>query len=231
LERADLTLATDTYYPFAVAQYTPAMVSPVGQRKTYWWMIGQLGKRMGIDFFPGLDVETADDDIVMARIAQNAPVGFKDIQANMLTMQAPNIGWATRYVDAKIGGWRLAPSLMLEQLETLEEPAPLVLIPRRQKYHENSKMLELRDKPCIFVSPADAQARGLADGATVEVRTVNGSIAGTMKIDATLRPGAMTVPHGWSGQYNVNRLTGTKDVDPVSGMVRYSGLAASLHPA
>jgi anaerobic selenocysteine-containing dehydrogenase len=230
LERADLTLATDTYYPYAIAQYTPAMVKPVGQRKSYWWMIGQIGKRMGVDFFPGVDVDTATDDDLLAVIAQNASLPFKDIQANMLTKQPPNIGWVERYVDAKIGGWRLAPSLMIEQLRTLEEPAPLVLIPRRQKYHENSKLLELRDAPCIFVSPSDAAAAGLKDGATVQVRSSSGMLQGVMKIDPTLRQGAMNVPHGWSGQYNVNRLTGTTDVDPVSGMVRYSGLAVSLHP-
>ena len=230
LERADLTLATDTYYPYYITQYTPAMVAPVGQRKTYWWMIGQLGKRMGVDFFPGIDVDTATEDDVLAVIAKNAPIGFNEIRSNMLTMNPPQIGWVERYVDEKIGGWRLAPSLMLEQLESLEEPAPLVLIPRRQKYHENSKMLELRDKPCIFVNPVDAKAAGLKDGATIQVRSVNGYVQGTMKVDSSLRSGAITVPHGWSGQNNVNRLTGTTDVDPVSGMVRYSGLPVTLHP-
>jgi hypothetical protein len=36
------------------------------------------------------------------------------------------------------------------------------------------------------------------------------------------------VPHGWSDEINVNRLTGTQDVDSISGMVRYSGLPVSL---
>jgi anaerobic selenocysteine-containing dehydrogenase len=231
LERADLTFATDMCYPAWIAtQYTPAMVEPVGQRKAYWWMIGQLGRRMDIDFIPGIDPDTATDDDVLRVIAGKAPMSFEDIRSNRLTVAGPaKIGWLERYVDTKIGGWRLAPSLLVEQLGKLEGPAPLVLIPRRQKYHENSKFLELRDKPCIFVSPADAEAAALKDGATIEVRSPRGSLRGVMKIDPTLRAGAMTVPHGWSGQYNVNRLTDTKHVDSLTGMLRFSGLPVSLH--
>ena len=230
LERADLSYATDFFAPTMAAQYTPAMVAPVGGCKAYWWMFGQLGKRMGIDFFPGINIDTATDDDVLAFIMSKTKISFQDIRSKLLITEPPQIGWLERYVDQKIGGWRLAPSPLVDQLKTMQEPASLVLIPRRQKYHQNARLLDLRDKPCIFVSRGDAEAAGLKNGATIEVRSRHGSLQGVMKIDPTLRPGAMTVPHGWSGQYNVNRLTGTDDVDPLTGMVCYSGLPVSLHP-
>ena len=105
----------------------------------------------------------------------------------------------------------------------------LVLIPRRQRYHENSKMLDLRDRPQIFVNPEDAADAGVADGTMVEVRSANGFVHGVVKIDGTLRQGALNVPHGWSDEFNVNRLTGTREVDPLTGMVLYSGLQVTLH--
>ncbi len=62
LERADMTYVTDTSFPMLVSQYTPAVIEPIGQRKAFWWIVGQLGKRMGLDFFPGFDLESGTDD-------------------------------------------------------------------------------------------------------------------------------------------------------------------------
>ncbi|MCB2074024.1 MAG: molybdopterin-dependent oxidoreductase [Novosphingobium sp.] len=233
LERADMTYVTDMYFPVISTQYTPAMVEPVGDRKAYWWVLGQLGKRMGVDFFPGLDVDTATDDTVMAYITRDSELDFEQLRSARHVSRPPVFGWVQRYVDEKIGGWRLAPSPLLEQLEGLgalegAEPAAFTLIPRRQRYHENSKMLDLRDKPYVYLNEADAQTVGVAEGAKVRVSNANGSVERFVKIDDTLRRGAINVPHGWSDEINVNRLTGTQDVDSISGMVRYSGLPVSL---
>jgi len=51
-----------------------------------------------------------------------------------------------------------------------------------------------------------------------------------VKYDTTLRKGVVNVPHGWSYEMNVNRLTGSREVDNLTGMVRYSGLEVTLHP-
>jgi hypothetical protein len=45
-----------------------------------------------------------------------------------------------------------------------------------------------------------------------------------------MRRGAVSIPHGHRDA-NVNRLTSKDDIDVVTGMVRYSGIAVSLHPA
>jgi anaerobic selenocysteine-containing dehydrogenase len=234
LERSDMTFVTDSAFPLMVAQYTPAVVEPLGQRKPYWWIVGQLGKRMGIDFFPGLDIDTADDDAVMEYLLTHSEVDFAELKAKRLLIEPHVIGWAQRHVDAKIGGWRMAPQPLVDQLSELEAkenvqgPGTLILIPRRQKYHENSKLLELRDEPLVIMHSTDARAAGVVEGAMVEVRSVNGTVRRVMKIDDTLRPGCINVPHGWSDELNVNRLTGTRDVDSLTGMVVYSGLEVSV---
>jgi len=233
LERSDLTYVTDMYFPDISTQYTPAMVKPVGDRKAYWWVIGQLGKRMGIDFFPGLDVDTADDDTVMAYITKDTQLDFEELRSGRIYSRGPVFGWVQEYVDKKIGGWRLSPPPLLEQLAQLGEaestaPGDFTVIPRRQRYHENSKMLELRDKPYVYLTEADARKVGVADGAKLRVSTVNGTIERFAKFDETLRVGVINVPHGWSDEINVNNLTGTRDVDSISGMVRYSGFEVRL---
>jgi len=235
LERADMTYVTDSSFPLMVTQYTPAMVAPIGQRKAYWWVVGQLGKRMGLDFFPGLDLDTASDDAFLEYILKSSETDFAEIREKRLIVDQPVIGWVQRFVDEKVGGWRLAPRLLAEQLADLEkrecvaEHGALILIPRRQKFHENSRMTDLRDPPQVFMTSGDALAAGIAEGAMVRVRSATGELQRPLKIDDTLRPGCINVPHGWSDEMNVNRLTSTtKEVDPLTGMLLYSGLEVSV---
>jgi hypothetical protein len=49
-------------------------------------------------------------------------------------------------------------------------------------------------------------------------------------IDDSIWHGAVSIPHGHH-EANVNRLTNKDDIDVATGMVRYSGIAVSLHPA
>ena len=50
-------------------------------------------------------------------------------------------------------------------------------------------------------------------------------------VDAAIRRGVVSVPHGF-GAPNVNALTSTThDVDPLTGMVLLSGLPVALSPA
>ena len=228
-ERADLSLGTDTLYPCVAAQFSPPAVKPVGARKGQWWMGAQIAKRLGIDLIPGIDPDTATDEDVMALVASQSRGSLDEIKKNILAIDAQvEIGWLQKYVDEKIGGWRLAPQPLVDQLGKMEPPAPLVLIPRRQRNHANSRFLHMGDMPCILLNAEDTAEAGLNDGDLVIVRSQNGSLTGVTRIDPTLIRGVMTVPHGWAGEHNVNLLTGTMDVDPLTGMPRYSGLPVTL---
>ncbi len=62
------------------------------------------------------------------------------------------------------------------------------------------------------------------------VRSEHGELTGVAKVDASVRRGAVSVPHGHAGA-NVNRLTSKDDIDLVTGMTRYSGWpSASTRP-
>jgi predicted molibdopterin-dependent oxidoreductase YjgC len=63
----------------------------------------------------------------------------------------------------------------------------------------------------------------------VRVRSPSGQVERHLKIDDTLRPGCINIPHGWSDEMNVNRLTSTtREVDPLTGMLLYSGLEVAV---
>jgi len=104
-----------------------------------------------------------------------------------------------------------------------------VLVPRRQGRHLNSQLDFLGETVDVIVHPDDAAAAGVTNGQRVVVRSARGELAGIAKVDAAVRAGTVSVPHGHQ-HANVNRLTDDQDIDATTGMAHYSGLAVSLHP-
>jgi anaerobic selenocysteine-containing dehydrogenase len=94
----------------------------------------------------------------------------------------------------------------------------------------NSQLEFLGEAAEIVVHPDDATAAGVANDRPVIVRTEHGELTGVARVDASVRRGAVSVPHGHAGA-NVNLLTSKDDIDLVTGMTRYSGIPVSLHPA
>jgi len=229
LERTEISVICDTFLPEIAVQFTPAMVAAREEVRSYWWILTQLGKRMGLDFFPGVDPDTATDkDIVRLMAARGRlPIDI-DGEANYTIAKERSFGWVTRQVD-KMGGFRLAPRLLVEQFAEMETPTGLMLISRRQHDHFNSRKVDSkREIPAIYVNPEDAIERGLNDGDLALLRSAYGQIRGNVKFDRTLARGALSVPHGWDDAYNVNRLTSGYGVDPITGMPYFSSLPVEL---
>jgi anaerobic selenocysteine-containing dehydrogenase len=234
LERADITI-WDFLLPLVAAQHTPAVVDPVGDRRSTWWVLAELARRLGHDLVPTRGAD-ATDDARLAGIASGARCAFDELvetgwAETTHDLPAP---WVDRYVD-RLGGWRLAPQLLVDQLAAVNATltatsAPLVLVPRRQARHLNSQFDYLGEVAEVMLHPRDAAAAGIADGQQVAVRSAHGELVGIAKVDASIRRGAVSVPHGHQGA-NVNRLTGKDEIDLVTGMARYSGVPVTLHPA
>jgi anaerobic selenocysteine-containing dehydrogenase len=102
-----------------------------------------------------------------------------------------------------------------------------VLVPRRQVRKLNSQF-DLLDEPAeIHLHPDDAAAAGLFDHEPIVVRSTRGELTGVTRVDPTMRPGAVSVPHGHEAA-NVNRLTDKDDLDAVTGMAHYSGIPVRI---
>ncbi len=230
LERPDITIH-DILSSRVSVQYTAAVVDPVGQRRSMWWVFAELGRRLGYELGALGDPDSSTDDDVLAVLLAGARAKYDEVAAT---------GWADAgrelpapWVDdhiARMGGWRLAPKLLVDQLAALEPPAPLVFIPRRQRKKLNGQLDFLGEPPVILIHPDDGAAAGVMSGRPVTVRSANGELTGIAKVDDSIRRGAVSIPHGHHDA-NVNRLTNKDDIDVVTGMVRYSGIAVSLHPA
>jgi anaerobic selenocysteine-containing dehydrogenase len=232
LEREDVTL-WDFLSPRVCAQHTPPVVDPVGDRRSTWWVLAELGRRLGFDLVEhdGPDAAAPTDDEMLARIMGSARCSFADV-VDAAYVEADHelpAPWVDRYVE-RLGGWRLAPDLLVAQLAQVREPAPLVFTPRRQPRRLNSQLEYLGEPPEVLVHPDDAGAAGVADGAAVVVESARGELVGVARVDPSMRRGAVSVPHGHQGA-NVNRLTDSDDIDRTTGMAHYSGIAVTLRAA
>lgn len=230
LERPDITIH-DILSSRVSVQYTPAVVDPVGDRRSMWWVFAELGRRLGHDLGSLGDPGTSTDDDVLSVLLAGARAKYDEVAATGYADAGRELpaAWVDEHI-ARMGGWRLAPPLLVDQLAALEPPPPLVMVPRRQRKKLNGQLDFLGEPAEILIHPDDGAVAGVISGAPVTVRSANGELTGVAKIDDTIRRGAVSIPHGHHDA-NVNRLTSKDDIDVVTGMVRYSGIAVSLHPA
>jgi len=229
LERPDITLH-DILSSRVSVQHTPAVVEPVGERRSMWWVFAEIGRRLGYDMGALGDPASSTDEDVLATLLAGARAPYDTVVAQgwaEVPRELP-AAWVEDHIG-RMGGWRLAPPLLVDALNALEPPAPLVMVPRRQRKKLNGQLDFLGEDPVILIHPDDGSAAGVVSGRPVTVRSANGELTGVAKIDDSIRRGAVSIPHGHHVA-NVNQLTNKDDIDVITGMVRYSGIPVSLHP-
>jgi anaerobic selenocysteine-containing dehydrogenase len=192
-----------------------------------WWVLAEIGRRLGHE----LADTNATDEAMLAQMSSGGRVPYDELVANGWAeadreLPAP---WVERHIE-RLGGWRLAPRVLVDQLYAPRQPAPLVLVPRRQLRRLNAQLEFLGEAAEIVVHPDDAAVAGVSNDQRLIVRSEHGELTGVARIDASVRRGAVSVPHGHASA-NVNLLTSKDDIDLLTGMTRYSGVPVSLHPA
>jgi anaerobic selenocysteine-containing dehydrogenase len=127
----------------------------------------------------------------------------------------------------------------------------LVLIGRRHLRSNNSWMHNVpaltggTNLCTLQVHPGDAARLGLADGAAARVKGDGGEIEVPVEITDAVRPGVVTLPHGWGHDRdgvrltvasrtpgaNVNQLLDGTRLDPLSGTAVLNGFPVQVSPA
>lgn len=230
-ERMDASLCVDMIAPAVAMSFTDAVVPPPPGVRSGWWVVAQIGKRLGYDFAFGVDPDTTSDAEYMARLVADCPATLNELKEEGYVVAEPAIfGWFLKRV-AKFGGWRLAPQMLVDQLRQLKErQASLVMISRRLHHQFNSRTEGSKETGAIIMNAGDAKEAGVVEGARAVVRSAHGTVAGIVRIDHTLSRGVMNVPHGFAS-LNTNALTSLKDVNQFTGMPSFSGLPVTVEPA
>ena len=153
------------------------------------------------------------------------------------------------------GRIELAPQDFLDDIDRLWAHAvesaksdSLMLVGRRHLRSNNSWMHNIevlvKGKPrcTLQMNPIDAAARGIAQGQSVRVRSRVGEVLAPVEVTDDIRPGVVSLPHGWghgvagtrmgiAGEYagvNSNVLTDEDLYDPVSGTSVLNGIPVAV---
>ncbi len=227
-ERADVPLVLDMYLPAVMTQYSAAVVAPTGDQRPLWWILAQLGRRLGHTSMSG-DLDTMSDADRLAPIVDKGRTSWEEVSAAPTAVVAASqtFGWVHEHVLPD-GRWRLAPIEFVTQLATLPAPPPLVFIPARQPRQMNSQIETGAGTPPISLSPSDAADAGVTTGQRVEVRSAHGQLIGVALVDDNLRAGVVTSPHGWVDSNSSQLLSAHENVDELTGMPLMSGVAITI---
>jgi len=155
------------------------------------------------------------------------------------------------------GKIELAPALVVDDVARLQKTAPstngqdLLLIGRRDLRSNNSWMhnvecLATDDRRCtLHMNPEDAGRAGLEESQLAAVTSRVGSIDVCVEITGDIRPGVVSIPHGWGHDsphvkldvannhagVNSNELADQDIIDVPSGNAVLCGIPVTVTPA
>ncbi|KOV98104.1 molybdopterin-binding oxidoreductase [Streptomyces sp. NRRL B-1140] len=132
-----------------------------------------------------------------------------------------------------------------------ERPEGLVLVGRRHLRSNNSWMHNVpaltggSNRCTLHMHPEDAERLGVEDGAAVRVKGAGGEVVAPAEVTDAVRPGVVSLPHGWGHDrpgtrlghasknpgVNVNQLLDGRLLDPLSGNAVLNGVPVEVTPA
>jgi anaerobic selenocysteine-containing dehydrogenase len=261
-ERPDGPIVWESvYYPVPFAQYSPAVATPPAGSEVAdeWYVFWALAKRLGVTIdIVGtpldmqqpptsdqiLDLITRDAQLPLAELRKQPGGVVFETEPQYVAPPRPDCSATFDVAPVDVVG-EIA-ELALEPLAS-ETGFTHRLAVRRMRDVVNSAY---RDVPAIrkrvpynpaCLHPDDLAALGLASGDPVEIESGHGRVAAIVAADATLRPGVVTLTHGWGGLpdegrsvedagSNSNLLTSLeRDVQAINAMARFSGVPVRIH--
>jgi anaerobic selenocysteine-containing dehydrogenase len=210
-------------------------LEPAGETRPLHRVLGDLAARLGLDgFHPWAGEADIIDAILDHPATGRATVRSLREAGGIAALNVSHVAYPTFRFDTPSGRIELvsarAAALGLPSLPTWLPPAavassevaahPLVLTQGRTLGHFHSfydhgralPTLAARERaPVLWLSTADAAARGLAEGASIRVRNDRGTMAAIVHVTDRIPAGTVWMRDGW---LELNRLTDRSPVLP-----------------
>ncbi len=260
-ERADLpTRDYESHVMFQpYAQYSAPVATPppgaelVDDWFVFWDLARRLGKPIVFDGVP-LDMHKAPTtDDLLAILVRNSSVPFEELrrhpQGKVFEVEPMTVQPGD---PASIARFDVMPEdVERELVDVLKESATAPgythqLAVRRVREVQNSMyhhLLVIRHRMpcnCACLHPDDLAAQGIAEGARVTIVSEYGRITAMIEADPSLRPGVISISHGWGplpGCDAVEDHAGTNPnlllssdhhLDPINAMPMMTGVPVRL---
>jgi anaerobic selenocysteine-containing dehydrogenase len=265
-EREDVNFVSIGLQYSPSVQFTEAVVAPQFERRPEWWIYEQLARSMGFaSAFDGLaDGESPDmwgrvDAMLRSRGHDLAELKREQI---ITFERAEPEDFYSRYVQREDQRVDCCPEVLRRGFprmaaifeELSQRPrGTLTLISKRDAYMINSWYANVaklkvhdRDRSYLYMHPADAEVRQIAEGSEVSISNESGCITAPVRLTEDLMEGVVAMTHGWGhGQthgmrvaydkrgVNCNQLlpSGPGSFDPLSNQAHMTGIPVEVAPA
>ena len=207
----------------------PQILEPPGETRAVPWILRQLADRLGLqDFFPWRDTEGVLDALLDAPASGHVTVETLRAEGGMRALAISHVAHPDLKFPTPSGKLELyserAASLGLPPLPEYEalgaDAHPLTLRQGRTLTHFHGfydhgralpTLAAADPTPVLWISPADAAARGLADGVAIVIRNARGEMKARAHVTAKILAGTVWMRDGWAG---LNTLTSGDPVLP-----------------
>ena len=222
LERPDLTVLTDSWYPVPYAHYTPAMVEAEDDVIEEWEFFWNLAHRMGTEIelaggpMPMDEKPSTDDVLDLITAKSRIPLDRVREADGGAIFEGEEVRVAPKAAgtDARLD---VAPADLVEEIaevraEPVVEGAGYVpgedfshrLISRRMREFYNSSGRDIagltaRDGGTnpAFMNPVDGAEWGIADGEVIEIESSRATILGVAAFTDDVPSGVISMAHSW----------------------------------
>ena len=110
--------------------------------------------------------------------------------------------------------------------------------------HNSKRLVNGKDRCTLFINPKDAESNNIEDGNTVNVNSKTGLVKIKAEITKDIKPGVVSIPHGWGHNrsgivlnvakehsgVSINDLTDDNLIDKLSGNAAFSGVPVKVSP-
>src|SRR3989441_375525 len=223
-----------------VPNLMPQALPAPGETRSMPWVLRALAERLGLDdFFPWKDDAELVDAMIDVPATRHATVAALAAEGGMRAMNVSHVGHPDLTFPTPSGKLELFSDLAVSRglpgLPVYEAPAdspyPLTLRQGRtltafHGFYDHGQALPSLAKadpePVLWISPADATARGVGDGARITITNARGEMQARDYVTPKIPPGTVWMRDGWAG---LNTLTSGDAVLP-DAAVEALGFAA-----
>ena len=201
---------------------------PAGQTRPLFAVLDALAARLGLeDFNPWASEEAMIDAVLDHPCTGRATIAALRAEGGMRALDISHIAYPGFAFPTPSGRIEfesaLAEGLGLPRLPSYGAPAdaagsadgayPLLLTQGRTLAHFHSfygngrelpSLARRETGPALWLSPQDALARGLADGAAIDIASARGTLSATAQVTDRIPAGTVWMRDGWPG---LNGLT------------------------